>query len=219
MFRFPKENSEQNLQFYQSEYEEGLTTDLPEPPELAILINAKFKGSVKDFSDKIELIRPYLANGRVLDYGCSWGYGAWQFIQAGYDVVAFEISQPRASYGRKNLGVNIISNLDTLNDQMDGSFDLIFTSHVLEHMPDISTVFSLFSRLLRSGGTLSIFVPNCNDCDLPEVFERKKNFAFGEKHTIAYDSSFLSSVLQKHNFDVKLLKDDSFEIQIIAQRH
>lgn len=218
MFRFPKEQQEENLRFYQSDYKEGMTTELPDNLDLKHLLENKFKGTSKDFSDKINLVKSYLPTGKVLDYGCSWGYGVWQFKQAGYETIGFEISQPRADFGRNSLGVDIISQIEDINNLNDASFDIIFTSHVLEHLPDISNVFKLFQRLLKTGGILAIFVPNCNGCDNPKVLHQKKIFAFGEKHTIAYDSGFLSQTLENHQISVRLLKDDTSELQVIAQK-
>ncbi len=218
MFRFPKEQPEENLRFYQSDYKEGLTTDLPDELSLKDLQENKFHGSSKDFSDKIDLLKTYLSTGKLLDYGCSWGYGVWQFKQAGYDSIGFEISQPRAEFGRKALGVDIISRQAEINNLDKESFDIIFSSHVIEHLPDISDVFKLFQRLLKTGGILAISVPNCNGCDSSQVLNNKKSFAFGEKHTIAYDSTFLSQTLENHQMSVRLLKEDSYEIQVIAQK-
>jgi 2-polyprenyl-3-methyl-5-hydroxy-6-metoxy-1,4-benzoquinol methylase len=218
MFRFPKEQPEENLKFYQSDYKEGLTTDLPNDLELKQLLEHQFKGTVKDFSEKINLVKSYRSKGRLLDFGCSWGYGVWQFKQAGYDTLGFEISQPRAEFGCKYLGVNITNRLEEINNLPNETFDVIFTSHVLEHLPDISNVFKLFYRLLKTGGILALFVPNCDGCDTPTIFNKKKNFAFGEKHTIAYDSSFLSQTLNQYNFSVLLLKENLSELQVIAQK-
>jgi len=209
MFRFPKENFEESIKFYQSDYKEGLTTDLPSKLDLKHLLEQQFKGTSNDFSDKINLVKSYVSEGKVLDYGCSWGYGVWQFKQAGYDTLGFEISQPRAEFGCRYLGVDIISQAQEINNQGKESFDVIFTSHVLEHMPDISNVFELFHRLLKPCGTLAIFVPNCDGCDTSIGFKNKKIFAFGEKHTISYDSSFMSQILAKHNFKIHLLNNDS----------
>ncbi len=217
MFRFPKETPETNLRFYQSNYKEGMTTDLPDSLHLKHLLSSRFQGTSKDFESKINLVKSYLPTGIVLDYGCSWGYGVWQFKQAGYEAIGFEISQPRADFGRKMLGVDIIQQ-EEVNNLNDASIDIIFTSHVLEHLPDISNVFKLFQRLLKSGGILAIFVPNCNECDNQKIFHQKKIFAFGEKHTIAYDSLFLSSTLEKHQMSVCLLQQDTSELQVIAQK-
>ncbi|MDJ0688933.1 MAG: methyltransferase domain-containing protein [Xenococcaceae cyanobacterium MO_188.B32] len=218
MFRFPKEKPEENLRFYQFDYKEGLTTDLPSNLELKNLLERQFKNTTKDFSGKIDLLKSYVPKGKLLDFGCSWGYGVWQFQQAGYDTIGFEISQPRAEFGSKYLGVDIINRLEEINNLAKESFDVIFTSHVLEHLPDISNVFELFYKLLKTGGILAIFVPNCDGCNTLSGFKKKKSFAFGEKHTIAYDSSFLSQTLENHKFSVHLLKDHHSELQVIAKK-
>lgn len=206
MFRFPKENVSDSLGFYQESYQEGLTTSLPNKEDLENLLNQKFQGSSKDFAGKIDLIKQYKPKGVALDYGCSWGYGVWQLQEAGYKGLGFEVSRPRARYGREKLEVSILDCLDDLNDLPDNYLDIVFSSHVLEHLPDISTVFSLFHRLLKPKGMIALFVPNCDGCDTREGFADKKGFAFGEKHTIAFSSSFLNKTLSEHGFKVLRLE-------------
>lgn len=202
MFRFPKDKPVESNIYYQSHYQDvtGLATDLPDKAELQRLLETNFKDTSKDFSQKINLVQNHIYRGKALDYGCSWGYGVWQLNQAGYEAMGFEISRPRAEFGRKFLGVNIIDQLAELEKLPDGLFDLIFTNHVLEHLPDISDIFSLFWRLLNIGGVLAIFVPNCDDCDTPSGFEEKKCMAFGEDHAIAFDSNFLLKAMKLNNF-------------------
>lgn len=200
MFRFPKEDPSDSISYYQEQYQEGLTTDCPDEKALEKLFLNNFRGSAKDLSRKIDLVNQVVSSGNVLDFGCSWGYGVWQFQKAGYNAAGFEISVPRSSYGREKLGVNIIDSLHDLNSLPDNSFDIVFSSHVLEHLPDINNTFKLFYRLLKSNGILALFMPDCNDCDIPEVFHKKKVYAFGEKHTIAYNNLFLEKALLNHGF-------------------
>ncbi len=100
LFRFPRDSTAELNEFYQHEYSQpGLTTELPSLQELRALIAAGFKESLKDFSKIILLVHAIgLEPGdRVLDYGANWGYGTWQFIQAGFDATGYEVSKARAN--------------------------------------------------------------------------------------------------------------------------
>jgi SAM-dependent methyltransferase len=96
----------------------------------------------------------------VLDFGSSWGYGTYQLQQHGLDAVGFEISKPRAEYGRKMLRLKIIDNLEELEKLPASAFDIVFSNHVVEHLPNIAAVFPLLTRLLKSNGFVFHVLPN-----------------------------------------------------------
>ena len=206
-FRWPVDTSERNKKFYQRQYHQpGLTTELPTASELASLLERGFAGSEKDFTEKIGLFRSMVPTGRVLDFGCSWGYGVLQFVTLGYDAVGFEISQDRSEYGRTHLKVPIISSYEELDRFPDGSFDVIFSSHVLEHLPSLQGVFERFSRLLRPNGVLAIFVPNCGGLNA-----QRDGVNWGpsvsEIHTMAFDAGWYLKNMPTFGFDALAMSE------------
>ncbi|MEH2215736.1 MAG: class I SAM-dependent methyltransferase [Nostoc sp.] len=199
MYRYPKDGVADNIDFYQSEYQEGMTTDMPDEVELKKLLELGFRGSQIDLSNNIQIVKQYINHGSLLDYGCSWGYGVNQFNQAGYDAVGFEISKSRSEYGRKHLSVKILDELLDLEQFQPHSFDIIHTSHVLEHLPELTQAFSLFQKLIKPTGYLIIFVPNAGG-------QSARNLGvgwgpmIGEKHTLALDARFFANNLPKYGF-------------------
>jgi SAM-dependent methyltransferase len=203
MFRWPKDVPEDNRRFYSGPYREagGVTTNLPSPEGLREMCRTGFAGTDRDATGRLALLGRFKPSGALLDFGASWGYTSWQFARAGYDVIGFEVDRARAAYGREHLGLRMLDDPAGLNGLPGGSFDLIYTSHVLEHLPDLRETFDLFLRLLRPGGVLTIFVPNATGIDRPEVFARKKSFGFGEKHTFAFTAEFFERNLPARGFD------------------
>jgi 2-polyprenyl-3-methyl-5-hydroxy-6-metoxy-1,4-benzoquinol methylase len=161
LFRTPTSDARESARFYQHAYAQGFTTLMPTPAELAELMRAGFRGTEKDYSSNIDVLHALgcRAGARLFDYGCSWGYGSWQLMRAGYDVCAFEISVPRADYARASLGVDVHSTLDAVR----GPFDVFFSSHVLEHVPSVSDAIRLAKRVLRPGGWFVALTPNGSD--------------------------------------------------------
>jgi 2-polyprenyl-3-methyl-5-hydroxy-6-metoxy-1,4-benzoquinol methylase len=198
MFRWPKDSEQSSSVFYQAAYREGLTTDLPDDTSLHAMKQSLFRGTEKDFATKVELLRVFVPTGRILDYGCSWGYGSFQLATAGYDVIGFEISPSRADFARTRLGVRTMSTTREL-DSIREAFDAIFASHVLEHLPSLDGTFERFSRLLRPGGLLLVFAPNCGGATA-----RRLGVKWGpmccQKHSLALDSTFFSRALPDHSF-------------------
>jgi SAM-dependent methyltransferase len=163
---------------------------MPEPAALDAMKRALFKGSPKDFQPHVDLFRALglKPGAAVLDFGCSWGYGSWQFMQAGFAVKGFEISEPRGKYARRMLGVEVVNDLEGLA----GTFDLVFSSHVLEHVPAVAATLGRMRELLKPGGLLVILTPNGSAAyrKREPIFWRK---AWGLKHPYFLDDGYYRS--------------------------
>lgn len=158
LFRVPTTAGDDQSDFYQQRYSQGFTTQLPSEGELARLVDRQFKGTEKDYSTYVDVLSALgvTRGARVLDFGCSWGYGSWQLQRAGLRVVSFEISRPRCRYALERLDVDAHHDLE----EISGPFDVFFSAHVLEHVPVVSDVISVARRLLRPGGLFVAFTPN-----------------------------------------------------------
>jgi 2-polyprenyl-3-methyl-5-hydroxy-6-metoxy-1,4-benzoquinol methylase len=160
-FRYPVDKKEFNAEFYQTEYQEKdkMTTDLPDAATLEKIKNSSFNSANKNanrFLDLFDKLLPARKPLKIVDYGCSWGYQTYQFLQAGHQVQGYEISRSRASFGSKNLGIEILTN----EDQLKGGNDIFFSSHVIEHHPDIPSMIALAKSLLKQGGYFIAVAPN-----------------------------------------------------------
>lgn len=157
-FRTPTTTAPENYHFYQDDYSQGFTTEMPSADELEVLKQEQFKGTDRDYSRALSILSALgcQPGARLLDYGCSWGYGSWQFAQAGYEVVGLEISVPRCEYARRNLGVDAYAQPESLK----GRFDIFFAAHVLEHVPSPLEVLEFATTIVRPGGWIVILVPN-----------------------------------------------------------
>ncbi len=131
---------------------------MPTSQELRQLRRTKFKNTEKDYSYYIKVLKSLGLNRktRLLDYGCSWGYGSWQLQQAGYSVQSYEISRPRCEYAKNFLGIDATWDIEAL----EGPFDIFFSAHVLEHVLSVGDVISLAVKLLKPGGLFVAFTPN-----------------------------------------------------------
>jgi SAM-dependent methyltransferase len=205
MFRYPKDNVGDNSRFYNFSYKEGFTTTVPEDSnKLEEYTKTNFHNSDKNFLEKIDIIKRFVKpKSHLLDFGCSWGYGTWQFKKAGFNAIGFEVDKNRAAYGRNNLGLEIIDNYQDLFFLPDSGLDLIFTNHVLEHLPNLNNIFNFFSRVLKPKGKLMIIVPNCSGMEIKDVFNSRKIYAFGEKHSLTFSNEFFETSLPKFGFDVQ----------------
>jgi 2-polyprenyl-3-methyl-5-hydroxy-6-metoxy-1,4-benzoquinol methylase len=199
IFRWPTESPEEADAYYQDEFSPNSPQiSLPNKDELDALLKNNFAGTPLDLRPKIRLLKSVRPEGQVLDYGCSWGYGTYQLAQCGFQAMGFEISKPRAQYARDCLHVEVIDDLENLRQLPPRSFDVIFSNHVLEHLPNLKDALDLMARLLSDGGLTFHVLPN---------FTGKLALGgmwlhwIGEEHPIAPTMDFFARNLHKHGFD------------------
>jgi len=218
MFRWPKQSSTFNQSFYQRMYSKvhrSTATTLPDKDTLSAWRFNNFKGSPRDFSEYVNIIIG-LGCKRVLDYGCSWGYGVHQFVHNNLDSVGFEISEERARFGREHLGVTIYTQIDDLT-KCRPEFDCIFSSHVLEHIPDPKIFLSLFKALLVPGGYLVLEVPNCGGRKAREMGLQWGPFS-SNVHPMSFTLDFFAEALAEYDLNIITAFDKPFQSEIVLQK-
>jgi cyclopropane fatty-acyl-phospholipid synthase-like methyltransferase len=183
---------------------------MPSADELAVLKQKQFKGTDRDYSRALHILSALgcQPGARLLDYGCSWGYGSWQFAQAGYKVVGLDISVPRCEYAKKNLGVDVCAEPERLKEP----FDIFFASHVLEHVPSPLKVLEFATSIVRPGGWIVILAPNGS-----RHFRAKKGKDWDHLWGMVHPN-FLDEVFFQHVFSASLLVcSDEYDVSVIEK--
>ena len=195
LFRTPTDDPAANADFYENEYSQGFTSDLPSDAALDELKTSNFAGTEKDCSYYIGILRGLglAPNAKLFDFGCSWGYGSYQFARAGFDVTAFEVGTTRRRFAESKLGVRAVPDMDSAASDLAGQFDCFFSSHVLEHIPAPADAFRYAMRLLAPGGLFVSFTPNGSEAHRAASPAWSK--LWGEVHP-----NFLDDVFFDHNF-------------------
>ena len=191
LYRAPTTTTEENNQFYQEKYSAGFTTDCPNDEELKKLIDTNFENSertYKKYFEIINLISPQ--KNKLLDFGCSWGYGSYQLTNLGFDVDGYEISKPRRKYAKEKLNIKTINNLEDINEKY---YDIFFSSHVLEHLPDLNYILGLAFKVIKKGGYFLSFTPNGS------FFHKRKNKDWNKLWGIVHPN-FLNENFYKNYF-------------------
>jgi 2-polyprenyl-3-methyl-5-hydroxy-6-metoxy-1,4-benzoquinol methylase len=199
LYRTPTDSREEAHDFYQEEYSQGYTTDAPDEAELKKLLAINFKDTERDYSRYIQLFNALgvRSNAKILDFGCSWGYGTYQFKKAGYEAIGYEVSEPRCDYARKKLNVQAVSTYD----KVGAGCDVFFSSHVLEHVDSVKDVWMLAKKTLKPGGLFIAYTPNGSKA------YREANFAgfhksWGLKHPNLLQDIFIKNLSEGAPFFV-----------------
>jgi SAM-dependent methyltransferase len=116
-----------------------------------------------EIGDTIALLRRYKSSGDLLEIGAGTGWQSKALGEAGYRVEAIDLP---ATYDISNHALRRewpIRDYDGAHIPFpEGSFDIVYSSNVLEHVEDLSTLTAEMERVLRPGGIALHVLPNAN---------------------------------------------------------
>lgn len=124
----------------------NMRLDIKRQEHLKIIRQYELKQALKHFP----------ITGRILEIGAGAGWQARWLQDYGYEVTAVDI--PESRYLQSKVFPVIL--YDGVNLPFpDNSFDIIFSSNVLEHIPDLNKLDQELKRVLHSNGTAIHIVP------------------------------------------------------------
>lgn len=106
----------------------------------------------------------FCQGGHVLDAGSGSGYGSAYLADHGAKFVnAVELSEVAVAFSqhhfkRPNLNYQVM-NLENITGFKPQTFDLIYSSNVLEHVPDVVKFIRMAAKILKPGGCMVVAVP------------------------------------------------------------
>ena len=124
---------------------------------------------------KLELIRPLVAAGRLVEVGPAVGGFAAVMHDAGYDTSAVEMDADCCRFLRDVVRIPVRETDDPAAALAEGGpYDVIAMWHVIEHLPNPREVMTAAAAALAPGGVIALAAPN------PEAFQFR---VFGRRWT------------------------------------
>ena len=175
---------------------------------------------LKKYFNEAQIIEKILKkkpkNISILEFGSGWGFWTNFMRSCNYKVKAFEISNKRISYMKKN-NIKVIQNLKSCNEQ----FDFIYSDQTFEHIPNPRETLKILCGLLKKNGYILLGFPSSflfshkiNINYLPE-----KDSAHPLEHINLFNRKCLESMTKniplkiinfktKYNFTIKQIISD-----------
>lgn len=136
---------------------------------------------------------------RVLDIGTGTGANLGALAAAGHQVTGLTISQSEATVCRAEGFDVVVADAETPPLPFaSGSFDVIFMSHVLEHLRDPVTLLRALPPLLSEGGSIYVALPNA------VYYKQRLDFARGR---FRYSETGIMDRTHLRFFDLESAKD------------
>jgi SAM-dependent methyltransferase len=115
-----------------------------------------------ELDNSIALLRRYQQGVRLLEIGAGTGWQAQALSEVGFDVEAVDLPAESAISNHAHAREWPILDYDGRHLPFaDCSFDVVYSSNVLEHVVDLDTLMAEMRRVLRPDGVALHVLPNC----------------------------------------------------------
>ena len=192
---------------------------LPTPEQLeALYANGYFEGVGSDagyqeyanqekeylatFADDVSRIRDFVTCGSVLDIGCGYGYFVRQALAAGFDAYGVDLSTDGIREAEKHApGRCFRGTLDDVEELAGRRFDVIFASHLIEHILKPQDFIETLIPHLNEGGIVMFVTPNISSWLARVSGRRWVSFKIPE-HVAYYTPATISHLLESAGLEV-----------------
>lgn len=169
----------------------------------------------KNFKNRIEEIRKFKKNGKLLDVGCAYGFFLKIAKESGYNAEGVEINKKVASVAKKNSNCRIhVGNLGKLNLK---KYDIITMFDVIEHLKNPAEYIQKCYKLLNKDGLLIIETGNI-ESSLARLQKVKWRLIVPNIHLYYFSNFTLSKLLTTNGFRLVKTKNVGF-IRTIGQTY
>jgi len=149
----------------------------------------------------LDSFEPYRKTNRLIDVGCGIGYFLEVAKERGWEVHGTEFTDKAVEICTAK-GISMRKGpLDPAN-YPEGSFDVITSFEVIEHINNPREELSYFNTLLRKGGLVYLTTPNFNSLERLYLKDRYNVIAYPE-HLSYYTPSTLTRVFKGAGFKRK----------------
>lgn len=147
---------------------------------------------------KLAHLPDHKRGGKILDVGCANGVRLRLFRELGWDAVGIEMSGKAVKEARER-GENVIHGKFEDVDIPNSSFDVVYMSHVFEHLRDPHLVLEKIANILRPGGELILIIPNGGSITA-RVFGRFWLLCNAPRHLFTYQKNNINALFAQHSF-------------------
>ncbi|AUR53130.1 class I SAM-dependent methyltransferase [Aquella oligotrophica] len=120
------------------------------------MFNIKFLHEIRDWEIK-QIIELFPPNAKILEIGGGSGFQAKQLSDLGFEVISIDL--PSSNYASERVFPVIEYDGNSFPFESE-SFDVVFSSNVLEHIHDLEPIYNESKRVLKPDGYAIHIMPS-----------------------------------------------------------
>ncbi len=172
------------------------------------------------FTDDVRRIAEFVPGGSVLDVGCGYGYFLRAAAAAGYEPFGVDVSLRAVEMAARRFAGRVFEGTVDSIEALEGRhFDVIFASHVIEHLADPRAVVADLAGRLTDGGILVLITPNIRSMLARVSGSRWVSFKLPE-HLAWYDPKTIARLVESAGLEAFAIDAASqyYLLPFVAQR-
>ncbi|WP_350279539.1 class I SAM-dependent methyltransferase [Kribbella sp. HUAS MG21] len=158
---------------------------------------------VATFREDVRRIAEFVPSGKVLEVGCGYGYFLQCALEAGYDAYGIDVAPTAVKWASERLPDRVFCGLlEEVPQIQDQQYDVIFGSHLIEHLTEPGAFLERAGRLLRPGGLIVLVTPNIRSLLSRASGRRWVSYKIPE-HVSYYDPRTITDLLNRSGYSVR----------------
>lgn len=164
---------------------------------------AKRDKKIRRAMGRIKRLKKLTRGRKFLDVGCNYGFTvkAAQDLELdafGIDMDAAAIKECQSTFGDKNFDAVSVQDYAARGEKAD----IVYTSEVIEHVPDPDSFVEAISKILRKNGVLYLTTPDAGHWRRTKDFAQW-NEAIPPEHITYFTRRGMKGLLEKHGLKVE----------------
>ena len=189
---------DENLKKQQELYDKGWRKELQAGKEQRGNLQTNL-----EFLDQTNILKQ---NDTILEIGCGIGSVVSELSRQGYDIAGTDISGEAIAYGLKKYGdIKLQVQPAEMLQFEDGTFDVVLSFDLLEHIARVERHISEVQRVLRQDGFYLLQTPNKYSNVIFETLYHK-SLKWRRAHPSLHTPGQLKRRLSEHGFETEFVK-------------
>jgi SAM-dependent methyltransferase len=165
---------------------------------------AKVETKMRRSRNRVRALRRFAPQAvRFLDVGCSGGFMVEAAREAGFTATGVDLEPPAIGYARTHFPESkfFCGTIEEFAAISPDTFDIVYSSEVIEHIPDVRSFVRTIASLLRPGGVFYVTTPDLTHWSQPRDLRRRSGFG-PPAHCVYFTPKSLIGLLDSAGFDL-----------------
>jgi 2-polyprenyl-3-methyl-5-hydroxy-6-metoxy-1,4-benzoquinol methylase len=161
----------------------------------------KEKSKIRRSRARIKRLMRLARGARFLDVGCNYGFAVAAAHDLGLDAHGIDVDSAAIASNQKRYADKGSFTYCSVEDYAasGAKADMIYTSEVIEHVPDPNSFVASMAKILTDGGVLYLTTPDASHWRVPKTFAQWDQ-VIPPEHVTYFTRKGMQELLSKHGF-------------------